>query len=115
VLTKNADSATRFINEIKGMPSYRGDSALRDAAVNIFSFYKRIFLNQYKRIVEIRRKGSFMTKDDLDELKQIIDDISKEEEKLDKNFHNAQQDFADKNNMQLGENSLQKKIDKLHK
>ena len=44
-------------------------------------------------------------------MNDIVDKISKEEEKFDKTFRNAQKDFAQKNKMKLIENDLQKKID----
>ena len=34
-----------MVTDIKGMPAFKGDSSLRDAAVNIFGFYKMIFDN----------------------------------------------------------------------
>src|SRR5688572_13145132 len=47
----------RIIDEIKGMPPYKGDSLLRDAAAATFVFYKRIFSNEYKELIDIRKKG----------------------------------------------------------
>lgn len=98
------------ITELKGMPSWKGDSAFRNAAVQSFTFYKRVFEEDYRRILAIR-KNENAGEDELNELNVIIDKISKEEEKFDKSFRNAQKDFAQKNNMKLQKNELQKKID----
>ena len=98
------------IEDIKGMPAFKGDTSLRDAAVRIFSFYKNVFQNDYSRIINIRKKGDEMTTEDIDEMEKIVDKITREEEGFDKSFHNAQKSFADKNHMKLSENEMQKKF-----
>ena len=45
-----------MINDIKGMPAFKGDSSLRDAAVNIFGFYKKIFDNDYRDVIHLRKE-----------------------------------------------------------
>ena len=100
------------IEDIKGMPAYKGDTSLRDAAVRSFSFYKNVFQNDYTRILQIRKKGDEMTNEEMEEMKSIVDKITREEEGFDKSFHNAQKNFADKNNMKLAENEMQKKFEK---
>jgi hypothetical protein len=104
----------KIIEEISGMPAYKGDSALRDAAKATFVFYRKIFGKEYKEIIEIRREGGAFTEQGVAEMNGIVDRISREEEQYDKAFHNAQRDFAAKNNMKLTENELQKQIDKLN-
>jgi hypothetical protein len=104
-----------MINDIKGMPPYQGDSSLRDAAVNSFSFYKRIFGNEYKRLIAIRLTAANFADRGVAEMNGIVSQISKEEESYDKVFHNAQRDFAQKNNMSLEENEMQKKMEKMKK
>ena len=49
-----AETAT-MIDEIRGMPAYKGDTSLRNAAVNSFSFYKRVFEEDYVDIINIRK------------------------------------------------------------
>ena len=48
MLDKYTNEASAVINEIKSMPPYKGDSSLRDAAVNSFSFYRKLFNESYK-------------------------------------------------------------------
>jgi hypothetical protein len=96
-----------MIEEIKGMPPYKGDSSLREAAIRSFTFYKRVFEEDYADIIRIRQKGD-LTQDDMDEMERIVKKITKEEESFDKAFHNAQRAFADKNNMKLRDNPLNK-------
>lgn len=102
-----------MINEIKGMPPYKGDSSLRETALKSFRFYKKVFSDDYKRLIEIRKQGGEQTEEGVAEMNQIVEKLSKEEEQLDKAFHNAQQNFADKNKMKLDANEMQKKIDKM--
>jgi hypothetical protein len=104
----------KMITEIKGMPAYKGDSTLRDAAVASFGFYKKIFANEYKQLIDIRQSGQAETQEGVDAMNAIVNKISTEEEKYDKDFHNAQRDFASKNNMKLKDNEMQDKIDKMN-
>jgi hypothetical protein len=120
----NLDSASKMLDryivetdsmivDINGMPQYKGDSTFRNAAIASFAFYKKIFGNEYKRLINIRKNGGDATEEGIAEMNRIVGDITKEEEKYDKAFHNAQKNFADKNNMKLGANEMQKKIDKM--
>ena len=126
VSESNLDSAERLLDkyvvqiddimaEIKGMPPYKGDSALRDAAVATFAFYRSIFGNEYKELIAIRRTGGAYTEEGVAKMNNIVDQISREEEKFDKAFHNAQQDFAEKNRMKLTDNEMQQQIDRMNK
>jgi len=116
MLKTSALQTDKMIDEIKGMPPYKGDSALRDAAIKSFSFYKGVFEKDYVDILNIRRKGADnFTNEDVAEANRIVDKIGKEEEVLDAGFHNAQKNYADKNNMKLIDNSMQKEVDKLNK
>lgn len=105
----------RIIEEINGMPPYKGDSLLRDAAAATFIFYKRIFSNEYKELIDIRKKGGAFTEEGVTAMNEIVDQITKEEDRYDKAFQNAQRDFAVKNNMKLTDNEMQKQMDKLNK
>ncbi len=112
MLDRFVTETNTMIVEIKGMPAFKGDTTLRDAAVKSFGFYKNVFQNDYSRILTIRKKGADMTMDDIDEMKKIVDKITRDEEGYDKAFHNAQRKFADMNHMKLSENEMQKKFDK---
>ena len=112
MLAEYTNQTAQTVEDIKGMPAYKGDTSLRDAAVRSFSFYKNVFQNDYTRIIQIRKKGDEMTNEDVVEMQRIVDKITREEEGFDKSFHNAQKNFADKNNMKLAENEMQKKFEK---
>jgi hypothetical protein len=112
MLDKYAAEIASTIEEIKGMPAYKGDTSLREAAARTFGFYKNVFQNDYTRIIYIKKKGIEMTNEDMAEMKSIVNKITREEEGVDKSFHNAQRNFADKNHMKLMENEMQKKFEK---
>lgn len=110
LLNKYIPETEKMITELKGMPAWKGDTALRHAAVKSFTFYKRVFDEDYRRIIEIR-KDEEAGEEGIIEMNGIVEKISKEEEKLDKDFHNAQKKFAEQNKMKLIENDLQKNTD----
>jgi predicted ribosome quality control (RQC) complex YloA/Tae2 family protein len=113
LLTKSVKEVETMIGEIKGMPPYKGDSSLRNAAIASFSFYKKVFEKDYATILNIRKKGEGnITPEDAVQANSIIENITKEEEGLDKTFQSAQRDFASKNSMQLKDNKVQKDLEK---
>ncbi|HEV7780288.1 MAG TPA: hypothetical protein VGO58_03430 [Chitinophagaceae bacterium] len=115
-LRRYAGQAETMIHEIKGMPAYKGDTSLRDAAVRSFSFYKRIFEKDYMDLLQIRKKGEDnITPEDVAEANRIVDKIGKEEEGYDEAFRKAQENYAAKNHMKLTDNKIQKEVDKLGK
>ena len=111
ILDKNVAEISDMINDINEMPDYNGDSSLRIAAINLFKFHKNLSENVYKRLIEIRRSGKDSTPEEVAEIKDIVEQVTKEEAGYDKGFRNAQKDFAEKNNMKLADNELQKNID----
>jgi hypothetical protein len=93
----------RIITEIQDMPAYKGDSSLRNTAVNLFSFYRKLFIQDYKQLILYWREHGRQTREGIDETKRVIDKITLEEETYDKSFHNTQKDFAERNNMKIKE------------
>lgn len=102
---KDADG---MIGDIKGMPSYKKDSAFRNAAISSFTFYRKAFDDYYRDIISIRKEGA---EDAEAQLNELLEKLTAEEDRHDKTFHNAQRNFAEKNKMQLKDNEIQKKIE----
>ncbi len=102
----------RVIIEIKGMPPYQSDSAFRNAAIRSFTFYKKLFNENYRRILFIRTQGGDATEEGVQEILDITEKVKREEELLDKQLHSAQTGFAEKYNMKMRPNAIQKEIDK---
>ncbi len=121
VAQTNLDSADKMLNdyvqqtdkmiiELRGMPAYRGDSALRDAAISSFTFYRKTFDDYYRNIIRLRQD---VDADNESAINDIVETLTREEEKYDKAFHNAQRNFATKNKMKLMDNEMQKDIDEM--
>lgn len=113
VMSKTADTLDILIKDVKNMPPYGKDSALRDAAVDLFTFYQRIFKDDYRELFEIRKNGGMATEEGMARMNEIVEKVSKEEDGFDARFEAAQNAFAKANGMRLEENSMQKKIDKM--
>lgn len=104
-----------MVTDIKGMPPYKGDSSLRDAAVSIFGFYKKIFDKDYRDIIHLRKEQDGTSQDIEGRIQQIVKNVEEEEKGYDARFQTAQKAFAKKNKMRLEENSMQKEFqDKLN-
>lgn len=101
----------RIIREVKGMPPYKGDSALRDAAAGIFGFYRKIFDKDYRDIIHLRNEQDGLSTEIEDQIDKIVKDIEEEEKGHDNRFQQAQQNFATKHKMKLIENKMQKEFD----
>jgi hypothetical protein len=115
VLDRGIEKADDAMTNVSGMPPFRGDTAFRNAAINSFEFYKSVLSNEYRQIVNVRRKGENKTTEDFNFLQKLPDEIGKREEKLDREFHNAQKAFADRNHLTLVRNDMQDKIDEKNK
>ena len=104
ILEKSSDAAENYLADVNGLTSFNGDTAFKNAAVNSFAFYKRIFEREYKELLDINAKGEKITQQDRDRAIAITQAISAEEAELDKRFINAQKDFAQKNKLELDSN-----------
>lgn len=101
----------KSIGIIEKMEPFDGDSQLKNAALDLFKFYKQTYSVEYKKLIEILNKGEEITQEDITEITDISTDIEKKEVDLEDKFEVAQNAFAKKYNIQIQENSLQKEID----
>lgn len=107
-IVKQCDESLAAIKKLKG---FEGSERMKNAAIELFSFYKKIYSNEYKQMFEILDKGVDITEEDLAFIQKMEVDVTKQEEKLDKEFADAQQELATKFNFQMEENENQQKID----
>lgn len=107
-IVKQCDESLAVIKKLEG---FEGSERMKNAAIELFSFYKNIYSNEYKQMFDILDKGENITEEDLAFIQQMEVDVTKEEEKLDKEFADAQQELATKFNFQMEENENQEKID----
>lgn len=101
-----AAEADHLVEEIKGMPVFKGDSSFRDAAVSSFGFYRNLFRNEYRQVTDMRRQGIDTTVKGRLQIQAIIGRVVREEENHDKILHQAQEKFAKNNGIDLVDNEL---------
>lgn len=99
------------ITAVKAMDGYKGDTSLRDAILELMTFYKEIFSNEYKDMIDIIGSDVPPSADDISRLQEIQEDVSSREKVLDNKLSQVQKAFADKYNIMIKKNELQKKID----
>jgi len=112
LLDKYVRQTGAMITEIKGMPPYKGDSSLRDAAASLFGFYQKMFDRDYRDILHLRSEQDGTLTETEERIQDIVRKVGEEEKGYDARFQNAQKAFARKNNMKLKENEMQKEFDK---
>ena len=100
----------QMVTEIKGMPPFKNDTTLRDAAVSIFGFYERIFDKDYRDLIHLRKEQDGTSMEIENSIQGIVAKVTEEEKGFDIRFRTAQQAFATKNKLLLQENDIQKKI-----
>lgn len=98
------------VNQVKAMPPYKGNTELRDSAVDLFSFYLGIFREEYVEMLDIVFAES-PSEEDFTRMETIMTDIGEEEKGYDEKFGAAQTRFAELHGFTLEENELQEKID----
>lgn len=111
-LAKCARQADSVISDIQGMPPFKTDSAFRDAAIRSFTFYRSLFNEHYPRLLKIRLQGGAETEEGINEIMEVMDKVKREEEQLDKKLHRAQRDFAERFDMKMRPNAIQKEMEK---
>ncbi|MES2772828.1 MAG: hypothetical protein V4722_01500 [Bacteroidota bacterium] len=106
----------KILGEVKAMPPFKGDVSFRDAAIELFGFYKTTFDKSYRAIIEINKKGAKKTKADQAMLQKISNEITQTEAGLDVAMKSAQKAFGSANGMMVQENTeLQEKVDNMNK
>ena len=85
---------------------------MRDAAVRSFTFYKKVFNSDYRQIIQIRKREDLTIEESDKQIGEIVEKLTDEEARYDKALQATQRDFAEKNNMKLKENELQKEFNK---
>ena len=91
-LKKTIDSGITVMNGIK---DFEGSTALKDATLNLFKFYKRTAENEFTQEVNILKKQE-ISDEDQDLIAGIDEKISAEEKPLDEALAEAQKFMAEK-------------------
>jgi len=101
------------IRDIERMPDWKGNTILRDKALSIFGFYRGLFADDYKRVIDMQKDGDVSPEEEA-EYNKIMKNVESREDVLDRDFKTAQMDFASKNGFQVATTSeMQSKIDSI--
>lgn len=111
-LGKYALQTDTVISDLRGMPPFKTDSAFRDAAIRSFTFYRSLFNEHYPRLLKVRMEGGSNTEEGINEIMEVTDKVKREEEQLDKQLHRTQRDFAERFDMKMRPNAIQKEMEK---
>jgi hypothetical protein len=102
------------IEEIELMPAFEGDSSLKNTALELFYFYKKIIENEYSKLIAIHKKADEdYTQEDQDWINSMVEDVEKKEVIIDDKFAKVQEQFALKYNFTIKNNNLQDSINKI--
>jgi hypothetical protein len=104
------DQCENSISLLELMSDYEGNTELRDAALNLFGFYKDVASNEFKQMLNIL-KSPELSKEDYEALALLDQKIAAKEEPFDLAFQSAQMNFSMKYNLQLQKNQFQDAID----
>ena len=114
LLDKTVVQCDSSINTIDALGEFDGDAAFKNAAIDLFKFYKRIFSQDYKELLDIIEMSE-PTDGDYLRAADIAKKIENEEKVVDDKIQSTQKAFADKHNVIITDNDLQEKIDNIEK
>ncbi|GEM_PF-3385584 len=90
------------IAAVEDLPPYEGDTELRDAALEMFQYYRQLAENELKEIGDLLSKGeNQITESDIDEMDRLYKRFRKEIKSYEINFADAQRAFANKYGMKI--------------
>lgn len=98
---------TQSVQKINAMPDYKGNTEFKNAAFELFTFYKMIVEQDYVKIMNIVEKegindNSFM------KINNIFTAIQQDETVMLGVFNRAQQNFSKQFDMKIQENEFEK-------
>jgi len=90
------------IANVEKLPPYEGDTELRDAALEMFQYYRQLTEKELKEIGDLLSKGeNQITEADIDEMDRLYNRFRKEIKSYEINFADAQRAFANKYGMKI--------------
>ncbi len=100
------------VEAVKKEGPFDGDDTFRQKLQALLEFYKSVVDIDYKELVEIIGKYPDLTQEDQQRANDINASVAERERPLDAEYQAVQKAFAEKYNLILKENELQKEIDK---
>jgi len=77
-LESGRERTKRALERLEGMASFRGDDALRLAAVDFVAFYDRLFTNEYQEAIALLQRGAPFSMDETDRMFEIFNNVANE-------------------------------------
>ncbi|MFZ5552051.1 MAG: LIC11966 family surface protein [Bacteroidota bacterium] len=102
------------LSNVKKATPYSGGKELKNAVIDLFTFYIKAFKNEFSEMIKVLSKAQ-ITEADAIKVQQLADKVAEDEKKYDDAFQKAQNKFAADNNLEIVPNQLQKEIDELNK
>lgn len=100
------------LEKITIITPYDNNSEFLEAALNLFTFYKKVIANEYYLLINFMTNEN-ATIEEQEKIMSLMENMSAEEARIDNIFLQAQQAFANKYGFTLSENELQDDIDEL--
>jgi hypothetical protein len=100
VISKAGVQIEQLTNEIKAMPPYKGNDAMRDAAIALFEYYEDVFNHKYQQLIGYTSRRNLLTEDEVIQMQELSAEIISEEKRLHEKFKIKQQLFAEANKME---------------
>jgi hypothetical protein len=112
-LSVQAKEVDNIIKDLKGMPAYKGNTEMRDAAIESFNFYADVFRNEYKQMTELILSidSTGATDEQMALNEKITADVTKREQVIVDKFLKSQKAFAKENRLKLEENKAEKEFE----
>jgi hypothetical protein len=95
------------IGKIGNLPDFKGNSEFKNAAFELFVFYKMIIETDYKKIMTIVEKEG-LNDNSFGKINSIFTSIQRDETVMYGQFDRAQKNFSKQFGMKLEENELEK-------
>ena len=90
------------ITVVKGMDAFKSDTTLKNAALNLFISYKKIVMQNYKKVIEnYKLPDAMFGAKEAAETQQLINDAKTKLEVAYADFVKVQKEFAKNNNLKL--------------
>lgn len=101
------------VSEIEALPPFEGNTAFRDAALDLFRFYDKTFRNEYPEMLSLVKKGNMSEEDNL-RFMNLLEGVARGEQQYDEAFRLAQMEFATRHKISLHDSDYTQKSDSLN-
>ncbi len=98
------------VKTLKAMKPYKDNTQLRDTAVKVFEFYESICQNEYREMIEIKKKGGEPSPEDQARMEQLLTGIEDRESALDAEMSAVQREFASKHGCELVQSNWEQEM-----